>query len=127
LKPLLRPCPPATIANGADPKLFAGLPVSKALISSWAVQAYLVVAFAQILNMFAIRRVSADDATVIYSLKLVFTLLLGLLVPAGIITQIELTPPVIVGTTFVVAGSLAKMIDFSAIKGKIAGRHLFSR
>ena len=102
----------------ADPKLFAGIPFSKSLISSWAVYAYLVVAFAQVLNMFAIRRVPADDATVIYSLKLVFTLLLGLLVPAGIITQIELTPPVVVGTVFVVAGSLAKMIDFSAIRGK---------
>lgn len=74
------------------------------------------VAFAQVLNMFAIRRVPADDATVVYSMKLVFTLLLGLLIPAGIITKIELTPPVIVGATFVMAGSLAKMVDFGAIR-----------
>ena len=59
----------------------------------------------------------AANATVIYSLKLVFTLLLGLLVPAGIMTQIELTPPVVVGTAFVLAGSLAKMVDFGAIRG----------
>ena len=105
-----------------DPRLFAGLPFSKALVSSWAVYAYLVVAFSQVLNMFAMRRVPADDATVIYSMKLVFTLLLGLLIPAGIITQIELSPRVIVGTALVVAGSLAKMIDFGAIKMKIGAK-----
>ena len=68
------------------------------------------------LNVLAIRRVPADDATAIYSLKLVFTLIIGLIVPAGIITRIELTPRVIVGAAFVVAGSLAKMIDFGAGK-----------
>jgi len=97
----------------ADPKLFASFDVSKPLVSAWAVYAYLIVAFSQILNVYAIRRVPADDATVIYSLKLVFTLLLGLLIPAGIMTKIELTPPVIVGTTFVMAGSLAKLVNFT--------------
>lgn len=101
-----------------DPRLFAGFPLSKGLISAWAVHAYLVVAFAQVLNVFAIRRVPADDATVIYSLKLVFTLIIGLVIPAGIITRIELTPRVLAGAAFVVAGSLAKMIDFGALKRK---------
>lgn len=95
----------------ADPRLFAGLPSSRALFAAWAVYAYLVIALSQILYVFAIRHVPAENATVINSLKLVFTLIMGVLVPAGLITRIELSPRVIAGTALVVSGSLAQMLD----------------
>lgn len=101
----------------ADKRLFAGLPVSKALASAWVSYTFFIVVLALILNLFAIRRVSAADATVIYSMQIVFTLLLGLVLPATVVEHIELTPRVLVGAGLVVAGSLAEIIDFGG-KGK---------
>ncbi len=100
----------------ADPRLFAGLPASRTLFAGWAVYAYFAVALAQTLNVFAVRLVPAENATAIGSLKLVFTLVLGIVLPAGLITRIELSPRVVVGAAFVVAGSLAQILDFGALR-----------
>ncbi len=101
----------------ADPRLFAGLPASRTLFAGWAVYAYFAVALAQTLNVFAVRLVPAENATAIGSLKLVFTLVLGIVLPAGLIMRIELSPCVVVGAAFVVAGSLAQILDFGALRG----------
>ena len=48
-----------------DPRLFAALPASRTLVAAWAIYAYFIVAFAQTLNVFAMRRVTAANATVV--------------------------------------------------------------
>lgn len=94
-----------------DPRLFAGLPVSRTLVAAWAIYAYFIVAFAQALNVCAMRRVTAADATLVYSLEIVFSLALGVLLPAGIVERIHLTPAVVLGAVLVVLGSLAEILD----------------
>lgn len=95
-----------------DRTLLAGIPITKTLLSAWATYTYFVVVLALVLNVFAMRHVSAANATVIYSVQVVFTLLLGLILPAGIVEHFELTPRVLVGAGLVVAGSLAEILDF---------------
>lgn len=94
-----------------DPRLFAGLPVSRTLVAAWALYAYFVVAFAQTLNAFAMRRLTAANATVVYSVEIVFSLAWGALLPAGIVEHVALTPRLAFGAALVVAGSLAEILD----------------
>lgn len=95
-----------------DPRLFAGLPLSRPLVATWALYAYFVVAFAQTLNVTAMRRVTAANATVVYSVEIVFSLAWGALLPDGIVERIALTPRIAAGALLVVAGSLAEILDF---------------
>lgn len=104
-----------------DPRLFAALPVSRALIASWALYAYFVVAFAQCLNVFAMRRVTAANATVVYSVEIVFSLLWGVLLPESIVQRVVLTPTVVLGTLLVVAGSVAEIADFRGLRRAAEG------
>ena len=98
-----------------DPRFVAGLPASRMLAAAWAVYAYFIVAFAETLNVFAMRRVTAANATVVYSVEIVFTLVWGVLLPAGIVERIALSPRILLGAAFVVAGSLAEILD---VRGK---------
>jgi drug/metabolite transporter (DMT)-like permease len=95
-----------------DPRLFAGLELTRPLVATWALYAYFVVAFAQTLNVTAMRRVTAANATVVYSVEIVFSLAWGALLPAGIVERIALTPRIAAGALLVVAGSLAEILDF---------------
>lgn len=104
-----------------DPSLFAGLPVSRALVAAWALYAYFVVAFAQCLNVFAMRRVTAANATVVYSVEIVFSLLWGVLLPEGIVQRVVLTPTVVLGALLVVAGSVAEIADFRGLRRAAEG------
>ena len=104
-----------------DPRLFAGLPVSRALIAAWALYAYFVVAFAQCLNVFAMRRVTAANATVVYSVEIVFSLLWGVFLPEGIVERVVLTPAVAIGALLVVAGSVAEIADFRGLRRAAEG------
>lgn len=104
-----------------DPRLVAGLPVSRALIASWALYAYFVVAFAQCLNVFAMRRVTAANATLVYSVEIVFSLLWGVVLPAGIVERVVLTPTVVLGALLVVAGSVAEIADFRGRRRALEG------
>ena len=95
-----------------DPRLVAGLPVSRTLIAAWAIYAYFIVAFAQTLNVFAMRRVTAANATIVYSTEIVFSLIWGTVLPATVVERVDITPFVAVGAAFVVAGSIAEIADF---------------
>ena len=110
----------AAIALGTwyfvDHRLFAGVPASKTLFAAWAVYTYFIVVLALVLNVFAMRRVSAANATVVYSLQVVFSLALGVLLPAGVVDHVELTPRVLVGAALVVVGSLVEIFDFGGKK-----------
>ena len=98
-----------------DPRLFLGLPMSRTLVAAWAIYAYFIVAFAQALNVSAMRRVTAANATVVYSLEIVFSLAWGALLPAGIVERVPLSPRILLGAAFVVGGSLAEILD---LRGK---------
>ena len=98
-----------------DPRLFAGLPASRTLVAAWAIYAYFIVAFATTLNALAMRRVTAANATVVYALEIVFSLVWGSLLPAGIVERIALSPRILLGAALVVAGSLAEILD---VRGK---------
>ena len=100
-----------------DRSMFAGIPVSNTLLAAWAVYTYFIVVLALVLNVFAMRRVSPANATVVYSLEVVFTLALGVVLPAGVVDHVELTPHVLAGAALVVAGSLAEILNFGG-KGK---------
>lgn len=94
-----------------DPRLFAGLDYSHTLVAAWSIYAYFNVAFATTLNVFAMRRVTAANATVVYAIEIVFTLLWGALLPAGVVDRIALTPRIAIGAALVVAGSVAEIFD----------------
>ena len=98
-----------------DPCLFAGLPLTRPLVATWALYSYFVVAFAQTLNVTAMRRVTAANATVIYSVEIIFSLAWGALLPDGIVERIAITPHIAIGALLVVAGSLAEIL---ALGGK---------
>lgn len=98
-----------------DPRLLAGLPASRMLVATWAIYAYFIVAFATTVNVFAMRRVTAANATVVYALEIVFSLAWGALLPAGIVERVALTPRIALGAALVVAGTLAEILD---LRGK---------
>ena len=98
-----------------DPRLLAGLPASRTLVAAWAIYAYFIVGFATTLNVFAMRRVTAANATVVYAVEIVFTLAWGALLPAGIVERVALSPRIALGAALVVAGSLAEILD---LRGK---------
>ena len=57
------------------------------------------------------RRVSATNATVIYSMEIVFSLAWGALLPGGIVERIAITPRIAIGAVLVVAGALAEIFN----------------
>ena len=95
-----------------DAGLFASLPASRTLFAAWALYTYFVVVLALVLNVFAMRHVSAANATIVYSLQVVFSLLLGIALPAGIVEGFELSPRVLAGAGLVVVGSVAEIAGF---------------
>ena len=96
-----------------DPRLIFGLPASRTLIATWSIYSYFIVAIAHALNFFAMRRVTATNATVVYSMEIVFTIIWGALLPADVIEQVKLTPSILLGAVLVLVGGLAEVLDFS--------------
>lgn len=88
------------------------------LVAAWAIYAYFIVGFATTLNVFAMRRVTAANATVVYALEIVLTLAWGALLPERIVEHIKLSPRIAVGAALVVAGSLAEILDLSGKRRK---------
>ncbi len=95
-----------------DPRLFWGLPGSRSLIASWAIYSYFIVAIAQALNVFAMKRVTAANATIVYSMELVFAIAWGALLPAAVVDRVQVTPTILLGMVLVFTGSVAEIFDF---------------
>lgn len=95
-----------------DPRLFFGLPMSRMLIASWSIYSYFIVAISQAVNTIAMRRVTATNATVVYSLEIVFSIIWGTILPASVITPVHLTPSILLGAILIILGSLTEIIDF---------------
>ena len=100
-----------------EPHLFLALPLSRSLLAAWAIYAYFIVAFAQSLNIFAMKRVTAANATVVYSMEIIFSITWGAILPAGLIANVKLTPCILMGGLMVAGGSLAEIIDFRRKRG----------
>ena len=101
-----------------DNRTFASVEWTKQLIAIIFIYAYFIVAFAQTVNFFAQRRTTPASATVIYSLEIVFSIILGIILPANLVAPVKLTPSIIIGMLFVVAGNLVNLIDFKAARKK---------
>ena len=100
-----------------DPHLFFSLPLSRTLIAAWTIYSYFIEAIALGLNILALKHVTATNATVVYSLEIVFSIIWGVVLPASVVTPVHLTPTVVLGAVLVLCGSLAEIID---IRGKRA-------
>ena len=98
-----------------QPSTFATIPWSSTIVASLFIHAYFIVAFAQTLNIFAQRRATATESTIIYSLEIVFSLIWGAVLPENLVDRAIPTPFHIIGAVLIVAGSLVEIIEF---KGK---------
>lgn len=94
-----------------EPRLFFALSYSRTLVATWAIYSYFIVAISQALNTFAMKRVTAANATIVYSTEIVFTLIWSVLLPESLIEQVKLTPFILLGALLVVIGSLAEIMD----------------
>lgn len=100
-----------------DPRLFLGLPMSRMLIASWSIYSYFIVALAQSFNIMAMSHVTATNATVVYSLEIVFSIIWGLVLPASLITPVQMKPSIVIGAAFIIIGSLTEIFDFRGKRG----------
>ena len=98
-----------------QPSTFSAIPWSGTIIASLFIYAYFIVAFAQTLNVFAQRRATAAEATIIYALEIVFSLIWGAVLPETLIERTIPTAFQIIGALLIVAGSVIEIVDF---KGK---------
>ena len=96
---------------GASPATFAAIPWSPVIIASLAIYSYFVVALTTTLNIFAQRRTTATNATIIYSLEIVFSVIWGAVLPASLITKVRPTPYIIAGVVCVVIGNLIEILE----------------
>ena len=93
-----------------QPGTFTALPWSSTLIASLVIYSYFVVAFATTLNVFAQRRATAAEATIIYSTEIVFSILWAVCLPAGIIDPVQMSIPIVAGCVLIVAGNIVQVV-----------------
>lgn len=93
-----------------DPKGFGILPWNTQIIASLAIYSYFIVAFAQTLNIFAQKKSTPANATIIYSLEIIFSVIWGSVLPASLIERTEITPWIIFGVVMVVLGNIIEVI-----------------
>ena len=101
---------------GVQPSLFLGISWSPVIIASLVIYGYFVVALTISLNTFAQRRTTPTNATIIYSLEIVFSILWGAVLPDQLITPVQLTPKTVCGVLCVVIGNLVVLFDFNKIR-----------
>lgn len=98
-----------------QPATFGAIPWSGTIIASLFIHAYFIVAFAQTLNIFAQKRATATESTIIYALEIVFSLIWGAVLPETLIDRVIPTPFHIIGAALIVTGSIIEIVEF---KGK---------
>ena len=89
---------------------FAAVKWTGITIASLAIYAYFSITFAQTVNIFAQKRSTAANATIIYSLQVVFSIILGAVMPAVLITPTVVTVKTVIGLVFIVAGTLVEVL-----------------
>ena len=101
-----------------QPNTFLGIPWSPVVIATLSIYSFFIVALAITLNTFAQRRATPANATIIYSLEIVFSVFLGAVLPASLIDPVHLTPWMAAGVACVVAGNLIEILDPEKIRNK---------
>lgn len=104
-----------------QPLTFSAIPWSGTIVASLFIYAYFIVAFAQTLNIFAQRRATATEATIIYALEIVFSLIWGAVLPETLIERTIPTAFQIIGAVLIVAGSVIEIVDFKGKRGLVNG------
>ena len=69
-----------------------------------------MVAFAQTLNIFAQKKSTPANATIIYSMEIIFSIIWGTVLPASLIDRTVITPWIVFGVIMVVLGNLIEII-----------------
>ncbi len=100
----------AVLWLATEPTGFVDLPWNRNIVASLAIYSYFIVAFAQTLNIFAQKKSTPANATIIYSLEIVFSVIWGLILPSSLIDNTVLTPWIIVGVVLVVMGNIIEVI-----------------
>lgn len=94
----------------SDPSGFGVLPWTKEVVASIAIYSYFIVGFAQTLNIFAQKKSTPANATIIYSTEIIFSIIWGSVLPASIVDKTVITPWIILGMLMVVGGNLVQII-----------------
>ena len=93
-----------------DPSGFGKIPWNDQIIASLAIYSFVIVAFAQTLNIFAQKKSTPANATIIYSTEIIFSTIWGVVLPASIIDKTPLTVWIMLGVVMVVIGNLITII-----------------
>ena len=93
-----------------EPATFFALDYSAPVVASLFIHAYFVMAFATVLNIFAQRRATPSESTIIYSTEIIFSIIWAMLLPDNIIDPVPLTLSSILGCLLIVAGNLVEII-----------------
>ncbi len=100
-----------------QPETFSAIPWSSTIVASLFIHAYFIIAFAQTLNIFAQKRATAAEATIIYTLEIVFSLIWGAVLPETLIDRAIPTPFQIAGALLIVLGSIVEIVEFKGKRG----------
>jgi len=95
---------------------FAAIQWKGTTLASLAIYAYFVTTFAQTVNIFAQKRTTAANSTMIYSLQVVFSVVLGAVVPAALINPVVVTPKTIIGLVLIIVGTIVEVAVFGKQK-----------
>lgn len=92
-----------------QPATFAALPWSTEMVAAYFVYAYFIVGFATVLNIFAQRRATPAQSTIIYSTEIVLSIIWATCLPAEVVDPVDLTFPILAGCALIVAGNLVEI------------------
>ncbi len=106
--------------NFVQPGTFLALPWSNTFIAVAVIYSYFIVAFATVLNIFAQRRATPAQATIIYATEIIFSIIWATLLPAGIVDHVDISLPILVGCALVVVGNLIEVAPFMERLSKAA-------
>ena len=94
-----------------QPTTFLAVPWSRTIIASLAIYSYFVIALTIPLNLFAQRRATPTESTIIYALEIALSVIWGSILPADLVTPVSLTPTIVIGVLCVIAGNLIELAD----------------
>ena len=95
-----------------QPAVFAAVPWNKEIIASIAIYSYFIVALAQTLNIAAQKKSTPANATIIYSMEIVFSIIWGAVLPSSIITPVKITLLMMIGAVLVISGNIIEILPF---------------
>lgn len=95
-----------------QPATFAAMPWTPPVIAALFIYAYFVVAFVMVINFFAQRRTTPAEATIIYAVEIVFSVLWATFLPPNIVEPNPLTLTTVLGCVLIVLGNVIEIVHF---------------